>query len=303
MLSITINKHNAEQRLDRFLRKTFPAASLSLLFAIIRKKKVRVNGAVAKAAQMLCENDLLQIYENLPQTQKKDSFEQRITNVGENLSFVLQNSDFAVLNKPCGLASQSGSGISEEESLAGMLAIWAQEEGLDFKPALVHRLDKETSGLIIAALSGFALREFGSMLRERKVKKEYLALVKGNMPQKSGKISMPLPGDEKISESVWKVEKSFKECDLVRVGLETGRKHQIRIHFVQIGHPLLGDSKYGDFAFNRKFKKDFGLSRLFLHSAYLEFNWQGKKVKLQKTLPEELKGVLNALGFNGMDEA
>jgi len=296
VLSITVNKHNAEQRLDRFLRKAFPKAPLSLLFAIIRKKKVRVNGVIGKAAQMLCENDVLQIYENLPQTQKKESFKQEIANLEENLNFVLQNSDFAVLNKPCGLASQSGSGISEEESLAGMLALWAMEEGLDFKPALVHRLDKETSGLIIAALSGYALREFGKMLRERKIKKEYLALVKGKMPQKSGKISMALPGDEKISESVWKVEKSFENCDLVRVGLETGRKHQIRIHFAQTGHPLLGDSRHGDFALNRKFKRDFGLSRLFLHSAYLEFNWQGKKIKLEAELPVELGGILEILG-------
>lgn len=158
-----------------------------------------------------------------------------------------------------------------------MLDIWARQEGLDFKPALVHRLDKDTSGLIIAALSGEALRGFGKIIREREIKKEYLALVKGNMPQKSGNISMPLPGDAKISESVWSREKSFGEYDLVRVGLGTGRKHQIRIHFAEIGHPLLGDSKHGDFALNRKFKKDFGLSRLFLHATLLEFNWKGKK--------------------------
>jgi 23S rRNA pseudouridine955/2504/2580 synthase len=262
------------------LRKTFPSAPLSLLFAIVRKKKVRVNGLVGKAAQMLCENDEVQIYENLPQEPQKN-VKKALSNVSEKLNFVMLNSDFAILNKPCGLASQSGSGISEEESLVGMLEIWAREKGLDFKPALVHRLDKETSGLIIAALSGPALREFGRMLRERKIKKEYLALVKGNMPQKSGKISMPLPEDTKISISKWKVEKSFKDCDLVRVGLETGRKHQIRLHFAQIGHPLLGDSKHGDFALNKKFKKEFGLSRLFLHAALLEFNWKGKKVSVE----------------------
>jgi len=292
LLSITVNKHSAEQRLDRFLRKTFPAAPLGLLFTILRKKKVRVNGVVGKAAQMMHENDTVQIYENLPQESKNFS-EQRKTaaNIKEKLNFVMLNSDFAILNKPCGLASQSGSGISEEESLVGMLEIWAKEENLDFKPALVHRLDKETSGLIIAALTGAALREFGSIIRERKIKKEYLALVKGNMPQKSGTINMPLPGDAKISVSKWVVEKSFEECDLVRVGLETGRKHQIRIHFAQIGHPLLGDSKYGDFELNRRFKKEFGLSRLFLHSAYLEFNWNGKKIRIEDKLPMELEKI------------
>jgi 23S rRNA pseudouridine955/2504/2580 synthase len=292
MLALTVNRHNAKQRLDRFLRKAFPAAPLSLIFAVIRKKKVRVNGKVGKSAQMLFENDILQIYENLPQKQK--SFEQK-TLININLNFIFQTPDFAALNKPCGLASQSGSGISEEESLAGMLDIWARQEGLDFKPALVHRLDKDTSGLIIAALSGQALREFGSIIRERKIKKEYLALVKGNMPQKSGKIVMPLPGDTKISESAWSREKSFGDCDLVRVSLETGRKHQIRIHFAQIGHPILGDSRHGDFALNRKFKKDFGLARLFLHAALLEFSWKGEKIKLEAELPDELKMVLEKL--------
>ena len=245
---------------------------------------------------MLCENDVLKIYENLPQEPQNKTFGQMKKNgLAENkLDFIFRNSDFAVLNKPCGLASQSGSGISEDESLAGILALWAAEEGLDFKPALVHRLDRETSGLIIAALSGPALREFGRMLREREIRKEYLALVKGRMPQKSGKINIPLPG-AKISESVWKLEKSFENCDLVRVGLETGRKHQIRIHFAQTGHPLLGDSRHGDFALNRKFKKEFGLSRLFLHSAFLEFNWRGKKIRLKSALPEELEKVFSKL--------
>jgi 23S rRNA pseudouridine955/2504/2580 synthase len=290
LLSITVNKHNAEQRLDRFLRKAFPVAPLGLLFATLRKKKVRVNGVAGKAAQMMRESDVVEIYENLPQESKNFSEQRKIAaGTREKLNFVMLNSDFAILSKPYGLVSQSGSGISEDESLVGMLGIWAREEGLDFKPALAHRLDKETSGLIIAALSGAALREFGSIIRERKVKKEYLALVKGNMPQKSGKINMPLPGDTKVSVSRWSVEKSFQECDLVRVSLETGRKHQIRIHFAQIGHPLLGDSKHGDFALNRKFKKEFGLSRLFLHSTYLEFDWKGKKIRLEDKLPIELE--------------
>jgi 23S rRNA pseudouridine955/2504/2580 synthase len=290
--SIAVNKHNAQQRLDRFLRKTFPAASLGLLFSVLRKKKVRVNGVVGKAAQMLCENDVVQIYENLPQSALESFSEQKktIAEVREKLNFVALNSDFAILNKPCGLASQSGSGISEAESLVGMLEIWAREEGLDFKPALAHRLDKETSGLIIAALSGAASREFASIIRERKIRKEYLALVKGNMPQKSGTINMPLPGESKVSVSSWNVEKSFEQCDLVRVSLETGRKHQIRIHFAQIGHPLLGDSRHGDFVLNRKFKKEFKLSRLFLHAALLEFHWQGKKMTFEAELPENLKG-------------
>jgi 23S rRNA pseudouridine955/2504/2580 synthase len=292
MFSLAVNRHSSGQRLDRFLRKSFPAAPLGLLFAILRKKKVRVNGKIGSAAQMLNETDIIQIYENLPEKQK--TFEQKISK-SINLNFVLRTPDFAIVNKPSGLASQSGSGVREEESLAGMLGIWAREEGLDFKPALVHRLDKETSGLLIAALSGHAAREFGSIIRNRKIKKEYLAMAKGHLPQKSGKFLMPLPGDARISETSWSVEKRFAECDLLRVLLETGHKHQIRIVFAQNGCPLLGDSKYGDFAFNRKLKKDFGLSRLFLHAASLEFNWKGEKIKAEAPLPEELNLFIQRL--------
>jgi 23S rRNA pseudouridine955/2504/2580 synthase len=298
MLLLTINKHSAEQRLDRFLRKSFPAVPLGLLFAVIRKKKVRVNGVIGKASQMLKENDAVQIYENFPH--KSDSFVQAkktAENVKEKLNFVMLNSDFAILNKPSGIPSQSGSGVREGESLVGMLEIWAREEGFDFKPSLVHRLDKETSGLIIAALSGYAAREFGSIIRERKIKKEYLALAKGHLPQKTGKIIAQLPGEARVSETSWVVEKRFEECDLLRVGLKTGHKHQIRIGFAQKGHPLLGDSRYGDFAFNRKFKKDFGLSRLFLHAVALEFDWKGERVSVEAPLSAELEKCVDALSL------
>ena len=287
MISLTINKHTAEQRLDRYLRKTFPSVSLGLLFSIIRKKKVRINGHIGKSAQILKENDKIDIYENLQENNSAFVGANPRGRPSVNLDIVYQNADFVVINKPSGLASQSGTGVKEEDCLVGMLDAWAAECGFDFKPALVHRLDKETSGLIIAATTGAAVREFAKIIRERKIKKEYFALVKGNL-KGSGKISEPLKGAPKIATTFWKVEEAYNDCTLLRVNIETGYKHQIRIHFAQKGHPLLGDTRHGDFAFNREFKKKYGLNRLFLHATLLEFYWQGKKIMLEQPLPEQL---------------
>lgn len=326
MIERNIDRHQAGQRLDRWLRKEFALEALSALFAVIRKKKVRVNGKVAKAAQLLNEGDAIQIYETFKSVSagsEKESEPKGWTQQGlahsvradllqKNLRLALQKNDFVVCDKPCGVASQPGTGIPEGTSLVELLWQWAHELGLDFKPTLVHRLDLETSGLVVAAIEGPALRELNALIRAHGMRKEYLALVKGNLPKEQGSIRLALERTDagsgskmKVSESAeagakesvthYQVEQRFEGFDLVRVRLETGRMHQIRAHFAQIGHPLLGDSRYGDFALNRQFKKEKGLERLFLHSTLLEFEWKGKKVKVQSALPRELSAVIHLL--------
>jgi len=295
MLTLTVNRHSATQRLDRFLRKSFPSVPLSYLFAIMRKKKVRVNGIVSKPDCKLKESDTVLIYENLPQNTSfshDDSYDNITPIIDITKYFVMQTPEFVIINKPYGLPCHSGSGVKETESLSGILALWAKREGLDFKPALVHRLDKDTSGLIIAALSGHAVRDFGYLMRNRYVKREYLTLVHGNMEKKRGKIIMPSTVIEKESKSNWVLEKTFADFDLLRVNLETGHKHQIRISFAHIGHPVLGDKKYGNFLINREYKKKIGLNRLFLHSTRLHFYWKTKIVDIEIPLPLELTRIL-----------
>ena len=359
MITRTIDRNFANMRLDRFLRKAFPEESLSVFFAVIRKKKVRVNGVVGKANQMLVEGDVVNIYENFksvseddkkgeslplasaaeaapatpssgdtpqrPDAKSATGFAKNKSTWGRHLTgaekqahwgaheldLVVQTEDYVIVNKPSGLASQPGSGTRPGESLVEYLWEWGRSEGLDFKPTIAHRLDQETSGLIIAALHGDTLRDFTRMIREHVVDKFYFALVKGNLKKDRGTISESLlrtdsakgskmlvgQDDENAQKAIthYRVKQHYEGYDLVKIKLETGRMHQIRAHFASIGHPLLGDTRYGDFALNREVKKQFGLSRLFLHSCRLEFDWQGEHKVFDCPLPKELRDVIKQL--------
>ena len=359
MITRTIDRNFANMRLDRFLRKAFPEESLSVFFAVIRKKKVRVNGVVGKANQMLVEGDVVNIYENFksvseddkkgeslplasaakaapatpssgdtpqrPDAKSATGFAKNKSTWGRHLTgaekqahwgaheldLVVQTEDYVIVNKPSGLASQPGSGTRPGESLVEYLWEWGRSEGLDFKPTIAHRLDQETSGLIIAALHGDTLRDFTRMIREHVVDKFYFALVKGNLKKDRGTISESLlrtdsakgskmlvgQDDENAQKAIthYRVKQHYEGYDLVKIKLETGRMHQIRAHFASIGHPLLGDTRYGDFALNREVKKLFGLNRLFLHSCRLEFDWQGEHKVFDCPLPKELRDVIKQL--------
>ena len=359
MITRTIDRNFANMRLDRFLRKAFPEESLSVFFAVIRKKKVRVNGVVGKANQMLVEGDVVNIYENFksvseddkkgeslplasaaeaapatpssgdtpqrPDAKSATGFAKNKSTWGHHLTgaekqahwgaheldLVVQTEDYVIVNKPSGLASQPGSGTRPGESLVEYLWEWGRNEGLDFKPTIAHRLDQETSGLIIAALHGDTLRDFTRMIREHVVDKFYFALVKGNLKKDRGTISESLlrtdsakgskmlvgQDDENAQKAIthYRVKQHYEGYDLVKIKLETGRMHQIRAHFASIGHPLLGDTRYGDFALNREVKKLFGLNRLFLHSCRLEFDWQGEHKVFDCPLPKELRDVIKQL--------
>lgn len=311
MIEKHMDRHEAGQRLDRWLRKAFPHAALSTLFGILRKKKVRLNGKVAKGPEMVQEGDQICIYENLPDTPENSAaahfrWGKPREEIDPRIVVVLRTDDFVVLDKPAGLASQPGSNQKPGDSLVELLWHWAENECLDFKPALVHRLDQETSGLILAALSGQAVRGLNARIREHLVRKEYLALVKGELAQKQGTIELALDrsdsakgakmevGKGKSAITHYRVEQEFTGCSLVRIRLETGRMHQIRAHFAAIGHPLFGDGRYGDFALNRELRKQANLKRLFLHSALLEFEWGGEKFLVEAPLPQELEQVLVA---------
>ena len=373
MITRTIDRNFANMRLDRFLRKAFPEESLSVFFAVIRKKKIRVNGVVGKANQMLVEGDVVNIYENFksvseiderrktkdesslkgeglplasaaeaapatpssgdtPQRPKANNAtgfaknkstwgvsderrktkDERLSSWGaKELDFVIQTEDYVIVNKPSGLASQPGSGTRPGESLVEYLWEWGSNEGLNFKPTIAHRLDQETSGMIIAALHGDTLRVFTRLIREHEVDKYYFALIKGNLKKDRGTINESLlrtdnakgskmlvgQDSDKAQEAIthYRVKQHYEGYDLVKIKLETGRMHQIRAHFASIGHPLLGDTRYGDFALNREVKKQFGLNRLFLHSCRLEFDWEGEHKVFDCPLPKELQNVIKQL--------
>jgi 23S rRNA pseudouridine955/2504/2580 synthase len=263
MITRIIDRNFANMRLDRFLRKAFPDESLSVFFAVIRKKKVRVNGVVGKANQMLQEGDTVCIYENFKSveadnkthadtlaasrlrcdegnaaqaqgdskqaTPSKSGFAKNKSTWGttderrktkdersswgaKDLDIVIQTEDYVIVNKPWGLASQPGSGTRPGESLVEYLWEWGRREGLDFKPTIAHRLDQETSGMLIAALHGDTLRDFTRMIREHEVEKFYFALVKGNLKKEKGTISESLTRTDAAKGSKMKVGESGKDA-------------------------------------------------------------------------------------------
>ena len=271
MITRIIDRNFANMRLDRFLRKAFPDESLSVFFAVIRKKKVRVNGAVGKANQMLQEGDTFCIYENFKSveaddrtpvdtlaaaqgdenkmdpiasvilegqrpdriqgdskqaTPSKSGFAKNKSTWGKALSpaekqagwgakdldIVIQTEDYVIVNKPSGLASQPGSGTRPGESLVEYLWEWGRREGLDFKPTIAHRLDQETSGMLIAALHGDTLRDFTRMIREHEVEKFYFALVKGNLKKEKGTIDESLTRTDAAKGSKMKVGETGKDA-------------------------------------------------------------------------------------------
>jgi len=313
MIEQVVGPHDGGQRLDRWLRKAFAGEALSTLFGILRKKKLRINGKVGKGPEQIEVGDVIQIYENLsaitpvtPPVTTTFRNTWRKQEVDERLCVVTSNVDFVVLDKPSGLASQPGTNQKPGDSLVELLWVWGDQQGLDFKPALVQRLDQETSGLIVAGLTGPAVRSLNALIRAHGMRKEYLALVAGQMDEPSGTINIALErvdsplgakmevGKGKECITHYQVEKTFGEYSLVRIRLETGRMHQIRTHFAALGHPLLGDGRYGDFALNREVKRTLGLRRLFLHSTLLEFTWKGKNVHLVCKLPNDLQSAVDA---------
>lgn len=208
-----------------------------------------------------------------------------------------QEDDLLVLDKPAGLAAHGGGGVEPRHSLLGRLL--DRYRGTGITPWLVHRLDRDTSGCMVVALSERAKADMERLFRSGEVKKEYLALVRGVLPG-PGTIDIPLPGraGRKVPALTrYRVERAFPRSGVTLVAAEpeTGRMHQLRLHFARVHRPLAGDEIHGDFAFNRAFRKRFGLKRQFLHARRVAFPWRGRTVAATAPLPDELKRVLSAL--------
>jgi 23S rRNA pseudouridine955/2504/2580 synthase len=226
-------------------------------------------------------------------------------------AIVYEDADLLVLEKPAGIVVHGGSGHTF--SILDVLFRHLKVDPADpCRPAFVHRLDKDTSGLLVLAKRRPVLRDLTAALREGRLKKTYLALVKGEPEEPEGAIATGLkksgkPGRErmratrmsegKASATFYRVLEGFGKASLLEVRPETGRRHQIRAHLASIGHPPAGDRKYGDPYFNRHLAREVGLKRLFLHASKLEIpsDVLGQGLRLRSPLPPDLKGVLLSL--------
>jgi 23S rRNA pseudouridine955/2504/2580 synthase len=295
------------QRLDNFLLGQLKGAPRSLIYKLVRSGQVRVNGGRAKAERKLEGGDEVRI----PPVRVAEAGEKPTPPVGFmaalDAAIVFEDARLLALNKPSGVASHGGSGIS----FGAIETLRALRPGQTLE--LVHRLDRDTSGLLVVAKKRSALTELQALMREEGgIAKRYLALLAGRMPdgvmsvdaslhiglRQGGERHVQVHPAGKPSLSHFKVLERRGGQSYCEVRIETGRTHQIRVHAQHIGHAVAGDDKYGDPAVNRRLREQVGLKRLFLHASTLEFALDAGRAPylLNAPLAPELVDVLDRLG-------
>lgn len=294
-----IPPERAGQRLDNFLLGQLKGVPRAHVYRLLRTGQVRVNGARVKARYRLAAGDQVR----LPPVRQDPALRAApAADVLERLraSVLFEDEELLVLDKPGGLAVHAGSGVRTGivETLRDGVAEYRALE-------LVHRLDKDTSGCLLLAKRRAALLRLHRALREGALQKEYLTLVAGHW-RRTRMVELPLvrrdgTGPRKIapaaggkaSRSEFRPLRRLSGSTLMRVSLLTGRTHQIRVHAAHSGHPIAGDRRYGDFAYNRRLR-ELGLRRMFLHAATVRLPHHGV-LEVRAPLPAALEDLLREL--------
>ena len=287
MKSFTIAKNDAGQRLDKFITKAVPLLPQGLMYKYIRTKRIKVNSKRSEISYKLVEGDTVDMYINdeffAP---AKEHFD--FLSASKKLDIIYEDENILLLNKKVGLLSHPDD-TEYSDTLITRVKRYLYEKGeydprdeQSFTPSLVNRIDRNTGGIVIAAKNAESLRILNQKLKDRELEKYYLCVIHGSMKQKSGVLEGWLVKDEKknkvtVSERRTEGAKQIRTkysvlsenggMSLVEVELLTGRTHQIRAHFASVGHPLLGDGKYGSNALN----KPLGYKKQFLYSYKLKF--------------------------------
>ncbi len=306
MQQVEAGERGEGQRLDNFLAKILDGVPKTHIFRVIRKGEVRVNGKRAKPETRLQARDIVRV----PPVRVGEAAPPRRASpamvAGLTGAIVFEDARLIVIDKPAGVAVHGGSGVSF--GVIEALRSARPDETLE----LVHRIDRDTSGLLLISRKPAALRTLHALMRDGLVEKRYLALVKGKWELGKKRIDVPLRTDIRVggertvkahesgkeAASVFKPVQFFgKRASLMEVELETGRTHQIRVHAAHAGYPLAGDEKYGEAEFNGKMQ-ELGLKRMFLHAHQLSFTWPDTGVEFNASapLPADLAAVIDALG-------
>ena len=310
---IEVDEDSAGQRLDNFLMRHLKGVPKTHVYRIIRSGEVRINKGRVSAETRVQPGDVVR----LPPVRISDKVAEKAERPAPAKDFpsLLDDEHMIALSKPAGVAVHGGSGVS-----FGVIEQLRQARPDAKFLELVHRLDRETSGILLVAKKRSALINLQDQFRERETGKTYLALVQGAWPANKKVIDLPLhkylqaDGERRVrvttaddpdgmrSITLVKVRKLIEPrplqglpaMSLLEVTIKTGRTHQIRVHLSSQGHPIVGDDKYGDFDLNRRVQKQ-GLKRMFLHAWRLQFNHpaSGERVELRAELPPELADFVN----------
>jgi 23S rRNA pseudouridine955/2504/2580 synthase len=298
---VEVSEDREGQRLDNFLTARLKGMPRSVIYRIIRTGQVRVNGGRAKPATRLTAGDTVRVPPVTVRENRAGDIPPAVLQLLSQ-SICYEDGDIMVVNKPAGMAVHGGSGLA-----------WGVIDAVrkirpDKSVDLVHRLDRETSGCLLLALNGAALRLLNSQIKDNHVDKRYLCLMDGALKQdrvevdepigqfeRSGQKFMRVDADGKPAHTTFRLLQHYDEFSYTEAQLHTGRTHQIRVHAAHLGLPLAGDDRYSPKT-RQKFWKKKGLKRMFLHAHRVNFyTSDGEQQIVTSPLPVELSGLLEKL--------
>jgi 23S rRNA pseudouridine1911/1915/1917 synthase len=299
--ALTAEPHDSGKRLDSFIHERLPEYSRSRLQSWIKQDRVKVNGAIERASYLLRSGDeILVAPAELPPL---NAAPEELP-----LSILYQDEDVVVVDKPAGMVVHAGAGHFQGTLVNALLhhfGTLSTLNGDDLRPGIVHRLDRETSGVIVVARTDQAHQSLAEQFQERTVEKVYLALAHGHFHRAQGRITSPIARDPvrrirmttkletgRSALTEYKVLEVFDRFSLLEVRLGTGRTHQIRVHLASLNHPIYGDTVYGAPAGT--------LNRFFLHAHRLSFDSPstGERITVESPLAPELVTLIESLRHN-----